>query len=202
MSRRLDQRRAIAEEAARLMVEEDVTEYISAKQIAADNVCGMRVGSNVPLPSNGEIRAAIVARATLVEGVRRGERLRHLRHVALEVMGQLAAFEPRLIGSVATGAIHRNSDVDIQVFCADHAPLEWTLRACGHDAERLEHEVARDGRFHRYIHYHFDLRDTDVELSVYPPEELRTVRLSSIDGKPIDRVPRRRLEALIRTTSS
>jgi hypothetical protein len=117
-------------------------------------------------------------------------------------MTQLAAFEPRLIGSVATGAIHRNSDVDIQVFCADHAPLEGTLQACGHEAERVEHEVARDGRFQRYIHYHFDLRDADVELSVYPPEELRIVRLSSIDGKPIDRVPRRRLLALIRTMSS
>ncbi len=196
MSRRA-QRRAIAEEAARLMVEEDVSEYITAKNMAADNVCGMRLGSSVPLPSNGEIRAAIVARATLVEGVHRSERLRHLRLVALDVMAELEAFEPRLIGSVASGAIHANSDVDIQLFCVDHAPLEKTLWACGHEAERLEHEIARDGRMHRYIHYHFDVRGADVELSVYPPEELRVVRLSSIDGKPIDRVPRRRVEALV-----
>lgn len=198
MSRR-DQRRAIAEEAARLMVEEDVSEYITAKQMAADHVCGMRLGPAAPLPSNGEIRAAIVARATIAEGHRRRERLRHMRDVALEVMAWLETFEPRLIGSVASGAIHRNSDIDIQVFCADDAPLERTLHRHGCAAERLEHEVAIDGgRLHRYVHYHFEVRGADVELSVYPPEELRVVRYSSIDGKPIDRMSRRRVEALSR----
>lgn len=179
------------------MVEEDVTEYVTAKQMAADNLCGMRLGSAAPLPSNGEIRAAIVARATLAEGHRRRDRLRHMRGVAVEVMRQLEAFEPRLIGSVASGAIHANSDIDIQVFCADDAPLERTLRTHGHEVERLEHEVAIDGRhLHRYVHYHFEVRGADVELSVYPPEELRVVRYSSIDGKPIDRVPLRRVLGL------
>lgn len=183
------------------MVDEDVAEYITAKNMAADNVCGMRRGSAAPLPSNGEIRAAIVARATIAEGVGRAERLRHLRRVAIDVMRELDAFEPRLIGSVASGAIHAGSDVDIQVFCADHAPLERTLWMCGHTAERLEHEIARDGRMHLYIHYHFDVRGADVELSVYTPEELRVVRYSSIDGKPIDRVPRRRVEALLASSN-
>ena len=180
------------------MVDEDVKEYITAKHMAADNVCGMRVGSNVPLPSNGEIRAAVVARAALVDGLRHHERLGHLRVVALAVMQQLDAFEPRLIGSVASGAIHRNSDVDIQVFCTRHDRLEQTLRANGHDAERLEHDLVRNGSFHRYVHYHFDVGGADVELSVYEPAELHVVRFSSIDGKPIDRMPRRRLEALMR----
>lgn len=187
----------IAEEAARLMMDEDVTEYLTAKQMAADTICGARTGSEVPLPSNGEIHAAIVARATFVEGRRRQERLRHLRCVAAEVMTQLSAFEPRLIGSVATGAIHAGSDVDIQMFCDRQDTLERALRELGHVAERLEHPGERDGRAHTYVHYHFEVRGADVELSVYPLEERRVVRCSSIDGKPIDRVPLGRLKALI-----
>lgn len=187
----------IAEEAARLMMDEDVKEYIEAKRIAADNLYGMRVGSGVPLPSNGEIRAAIVARAALRDKRWFRDRLRQMRRVALDVMLQLEAFEPRLIGSVATGAIHRESDVDIQLFCVRQDQLELTLRACGFDAERLEHEVVKDGMFHRYVHYHFEVEGVAVELSVYEPAELHVVRFSSIDGKPIDRVPRRRLEAMM-----
>ena len=186
----------IAEEAARVMVDEDVKEYIEAKRIAADNLFGMRASANIRLPSNGEIRAAIVARAALRDSGR--ERLSHMRRVALEVMLQLEAFEPRLIGSVATGAIHRNSDVDIQLFCVRHDTLEQVLHANGYEAERLEHEIWKDGMFRRYVHYHFEREGVDIELSVYEPAELHVVRFSSIDGKPIDRVPRRRLEALLR----
>jgi hypothetical protein len=36
-----------------------------------------------------------------------------------------------------------------------------------------------------------------VELSVYEPEELRIVSYSSIDGKPIDRLPLGRVASLL-----
>lgn len=180
------------------MVDEDVREYIEAKRMAADNLLGRRVGFPALLPSNGEIRAAIVARAAMVDAAGHRARLAHMRRVALEVMQQLEAFEPRLIGSVATGNIHRNSDIDIQLFTDDHVRLEQTLRAQGHDAERVEHQIVKDGVLGHYVHYHFDRSGAPVELSVYPRGELSITRFSSIDGKPIDRVPRRRVEALLR----
>ncbi len=179
------------------MVDEDVREYIEAKRMAADNLLGMRVGSGAVLPSNGEIRAAIVARGRMDADGRRA-RLRHMRAVAVEVMRPLESFEPRLIGSVATGSIHPNSDVDIQLFCGRHDHLERCLRAQGHDVERIEHDIQKDGVFRRYVHYHFEVRGVPVELSVYDRGELHIIRTSSIDGKPIDRVPLRRVEALLR----
>lgn len=200
MSRAAGLRRAIAEEAARLMVDEDVREYIEAKRMAADHLLGMRVGPCGALPSNGEIRAAIVARARLVGGVAHGQRLAHMRRVAIRVMGELEAFEPRLIGSVASGKIHRNSDVDIQLFCADEERLEGALWRAGHDFEQIEHDVMKDGVFRRYVHYHFDVEGVPVELSVYDRAELFITRYSSVDGKPIDRVPRRRVVELLART--
>ena len=52
----------------------------------------------------------------------------------------------------------------------------------------------------RYVHYHFDVEGIPVELSVYDRAELYITRYSSIDGKPIDRVPRRRVVAMLAST--
>lgn len=179
------------------MVDEDVREYIEAKRMAADHLLGMRVGAHGALPSNGEIRAAIVARAKLVGGFAHAQRLDHMRRVAIRVMGELEAFEPRLIGSVASGKIHRNSDIDIQLFCAREDRLEGALWRAGYDFEQIEHDVMKDGVFRRYVHYHFEVEGVPVELSVYDRAELSVTRYSSVDGKPINRVPRRRVVALL-----
>lgn len=183
------------------MLEEGVDEYWTAKHIAADNLLGMRRGSHVALPSNREIRAAIVERSAL-QGDGRTERLRHLREVALEVMGVLAAFDPRLIGSVASGAIHGSSDIDLHVFCAHHDRLEQTLWLAGYDFERAEVDVVKEGECRRYVHYRFAHRGAPVELSVYAPHERWVEQRSSIDGKPIDRVPAGRVAALLRATAA
>lgn len=112
-------------------------------------------------------------------------------------LGPGGARSPRLIGSVASGKIHRNSDVDIQLFCTREDRLEDALRDAGYEIERLEHERMKDGVFRRFVHYHFDLHGVPVELSVYDRAELYITRYSSVDGKPIDRVPLRRVRALL-----
>ncbi len=187
-------RRAIAAEAARLMIHEDVGEYFNAKRQAAENLLGMRATA-VTLPSNREIRAAIL-QLTSLEGVTRDRRLAHMRSVALDLMDRLAAFDPRLIGSVASGAIHAHSDIDLHIFCRSHDQLEHVLRVEGLEAERIERDVSAGGQRRRYVHYQLELEGIPVELSVYEPEELRVVSYSSIDDKPIDRMTRARLARL------
>lgn len=197
MSRRANMRKRLAAEAARLMIEEDIKEYYTAKHLAADNLLGMRRTDTTPLPSNREIRAAVVERVG-AQGPARDRQLRHLRLVALDVMQALARFDPRLIGSVASGAIHPGSDIDIQVFTRDHDRLERVLWVEGYDAERTEVDVVKDGRLRQFVHYHFEADGAPVELSVYAPEELYQVAISSIDGKPIDRLPAGRLLEVLR----
>jgi hypothetical protein len=181
------------------MVDEGIRQYFDAKRLASDNVLGVRHGSPVQLPSNREIRAAVVARSSVNEGAEcRRRHLFELRIAALQVMQALGAFSPRCIGSVASGCTHRTSDIDIQVFCDSHSELEHALLVEGWCAERVEHEVFNDGRFRRFIHFHFEHRGEAVELSVYEPRELWRVSISSVDGKPIDRVPRGRLLAVVK----
>ena len=192
--RRRPDRAAIAYEAARIMLHEDVPEYFEAKHLAAERLTGGRVG-RVTLPSNGEIRQALLA----ITRLDRDARLRHLRRlrtVALQVMEVLPRFEPRLIGSVAKGDVHAGSDVDLHVFTHDHGALEAALFRAGFDAERSERPVRTDVGLRVYVHYRFAVDAVPVELSVYEPRELEVVSTSSTDGKPIDRVPLRRVRVL------
>lgn len=180
----------MAVEAAQIMLHEGVKEYFEAKRMAAERLGGRR------LPSNRQIRDAIVA-LTSMDAEPRRRHLRTLRTVAVEVMTELSAFEPRLIGSVASGAVHAGSDVDLHVFVRDHGHLEDTFEHAGYDAERIERVVLRKGRRRRFVHYRFEVHDAPVEVSVYEPEELHQISISSIDGRPIDRVPLGRVQRLL-----
>ncbi|MCB9796401.1 MAG: nucleotide-binding enzyme [Alphaproteobacteria bacterium] len=188
-------------EAARLMCREEVGSYYDAKRMAADRVLGhagarslaMRPGS---LPSNGEVRAAILLLAERSEGAARRARLFSMRVLALEVMEALEDFQPRLIGSVASGHVRRGSDVDLHVFTEDEDALIAELEDLGLPWRRDRVCIRTPDGFQEYTHVYIEL-DVVVELSVYAPTELRRVNRSSTDGQPIDRVDAARLEALI-----
>ncbi len=192
---------AIATEAARLMYEEDVKQYFTAKRIAARRLCG-RVGGKrlryrpADLPSNGEIRQALLELAELAEGARRGLRLFAMRVTALESMKALSPFSPRLIGSVSTGHVRRGSDIDLHVFTDDDDALFSHLRGLRwvHEVERVS--ILKFGQIRDYLHIH--VADVfAVELTVYERRELHMRPRSSTDGKPIDRISVKRLEAML-----
>jgi len=191
----------VAAEAARLMYEEGVKQYFTAKRIAAKRLFGRSGGKKLryrpaDLPSNGEIRDALLALAELAEGSRRRDRLFAMRVTALETMRSLGPFEPRLIGSVSTGHVRRGSDVDIQVFTDDADALIAHVRALGwvHETERVC--IQKGGAIREYLHVH--VADVfAIELTVYPRLDLRSRPRSSTDGKPIVRNSVRDVEALL-----
>src|SRR3954452_9421864 len=93
-------RQQIALLAARLMYDREESEYFTAKRKAARQL-GLEYRFRPhDLPSNAEIRDQIQALANLYEGDRRRDNLRAMRLEALRLMRMLAAFRPRLIGSV------------------------------------------------------------------------------------------------------
>jgi hypothetical protein len=194
-------RAAIAVEAARLMYEEDVKQYFTAKRMAAKRLLGRVAGQRLryrpaDLPSNGEIRDALLALAELAEGSRRTRRLFAMRVVALEAMRAIAAFEPRLIGSVSTGHIRRGSDIDLQVFTNDDGALETHLRALGWVFDKERVTIQKFGEIREYLHYH--VADVfPIELTLYEARELRFRPRSSTDGKPIVRMRASSVEALL-----
>lgn len=194
-------RAQLAEEAARLMYEEGVKEYFTAKRMAAKRILGRSGGRKTrhrphALPTNGEIQAALLSRAELVEGDERTGRLAAMRIVALETMNALAPIAARLIGSVSTGHVRRGSDIDIQVFADDVEELERHLYALGWGYERQQVTIRKFGQIREYVHYHV-VSVFPVELTIYPRRELRFRPRSSTDGKPIKRMTAAHVQALL-----
>src|SRR6202034_1050531 len=94
-------RAAIAQLAAQIMYGEDVKQYFTAKRLAAKRLLGQVNAKAVryrphDLPSNGEIKEALLELVTEIEGDGRTRRLFAMRIVALEAMEALEPFYPRL----------------------------------------------------------------------------------------------------------
>tara|TARA_B100000609_G_scaffold199698_1_gene207032 strand:+ start:25432 stop:26163 length:732 start_codon:yes stop_codon:yes gene_type:complete len=196
-----DIRHSITREAARLMYEEGVSEYLRAKKIACKRLLGKGGATNAHfrphmLPSNGEIRDALLALADMMEGDSRFERLFAMRIIALEVMRALTPFDPALIGSVSTGHVRKGSDIDLHVFTDDIDALEHHLFEQGWIYERSEVLIRRGDGFQEYTHFHLQ-RVFPIELSVYDCFEKRIQQRSSTDGKPIVRIKPNQLEDLL-----
>lgn len=181
------------------MVREGVSQYLEAKRIAARRVLGHDGARHRPggLPGNGEIREQVLALVALSEGEHRVRRLFAMRVVALEVMRALAAWHPRLIGSVWSGHARRGSDIDVHVF-GELDALTADLDARGWTHEHDEVLIRVGNTFRTYHHLHVLERPFPIELSVYPLQERREVTRSSVDGRPIDRVSASRLLARLR----
>ncbi|MEQ1567131.1 MAG: hypothetical protein ABMA64_15940 [Myxococcota bacterium] len=190
-------RGAIAREAAQLMYDEAVGQYFDAKRIAARRVAEHDRLRARDLPSNGEIREALLELVSLAEGPERSRRLFAMRVEALVLLRELEPWQARLIGSVASGHARRGSDIDVHVFgeldalCADLDARGWA-----YDSQEVL--VRAGGDFRSYHHLYVVGRPFPVELSVYPWEERRIATRSSVDGRPIDRVSARRLEERLR----
>ncbi len=194
-------RRLLAREAARLMYEEEVAQYFVAKRMAAKRLFGRAGAKQIrfrprDLPSNGEIQEALLALADATEGAARLDRLEDMRRIALRVMRRLASFDPRLIGSVATGHVRAGSDIDIQIFADDPDAPEAHLRSIGWAYVRDDVVIRRASGVHEYQHLRLEW-EHPIELTVYPRRELRTRPRSSTDGQPMTRLSIRAVEALL-----
>ncbi len=194
---------AIALEAARIMYDEGVKQYFTAKRIAARRVLGKQGAKEArfrpqDLPGNGEIREALLAIAELSEGPEREMALFVMRVCALEAMTVMHEFAPRLIGSVATGHIRRGSDIDIQLFTDDVDAPELVARSHGWKSTLEKVTIRKANVIREYTHLHAELQ-FDVEFTVYPYSDLRQRPRSSTDGKPIDRKSRSAVRTLLET---
>jgi predicted HD phosphohydrolase/predicted nucleotidyltransferase len=188
-------RQRIALEAARLMYERSESEYYTAKRKAAKRLCR---GHCKPedLPSNAEIRDQVQSFARIHEGDRRTANLRDMRVQALGLMRLLAAFRPRLIGSVMTGHVRKGSDIDIHVFTDAPALLTDVLEQAGYQYEVERKQITKHNETRLFTHVHVFDR-FPVELTVYAEDKVHYVFKSSITGKAIERASIAELEELI-----
>jgi hypothetical protein len=96
-SESIRERQVVAQEAARIIVNQGVRDYRVAKQKAVER---LGLNSRGALPGNAEIEAAVVDHLQIFGGDEHSNLLRLMRTAALSAMELLIEFSPRLVGPV------------------------------------------------------------------------------------------------------
>ena len=178
-------RERLAHEAARVMAEGGIEDFGLAKRKAAERL-GIR-GAGA-LPTNAEIQLCLAERLRIFEPEDHRGRLENLRRVAADVMLELDAFAPRLVGAVLAGTVTIASGVELHVF-ADAPELvaavlernSTPLRDCqGRFRLDAATTVQRPG-------FCFERDGEEIEVFVFPERSAHQPPLSPVDQKPMRR---------------
>jgi hypothetical protein len=190
-----DMRKALAQEAARIMAEHGIEDFLQAKRKAAD-----RLGVNdvSVLPKNIEIEAALRAHQRLFGGESHDHSLKEQRRIALETMRLLAEFNPRLVGSVLTGTATDYSDINLHLFADASETVAIRLLDIGVPHEFYERRVKMDAeRSVNYPALRFEANGRTVDATVFPVDGIRQSPYSPVDGRPMKRADAREVSQLI-----
>jgi hypothetical protein len=188
----------IACEAARLMYEDGVREYRDAKRKAAKRFGpekALSLGSH--LPTNAEIHEEFARLLAAQEEDLLPERLLRLRLTALSYLELFAEFSPYLVGSVLSGAVTSQSDIDIHLFAGSVEDVENLLERHDISFETETVPIRKGGKITDYTHIYLDDDGVVIECSVYPVEEKNIRTVSSITGKPMERATLKQLQKII-----
>lgn len=180
------ERSGIVEEAARIVCVELLTDYRQAKRKAAQR---LGLPPNAPLPDNAAIHAAVIDYQRLFGGDDYRRQLQGLRRVALSAMRLLAAFSPRLVGAVVSGAVTAAHRVQLHAFSDTAEVVDVALLDRGLDFEPGERLYRLgDGRELPIPLLRFELGGYGVDVAVFPDDDRRRVPFNPLDGRPFQRL--------------
>lgn len=183
-SKQQNMRARIAAVAARIMAEDGIEDFSTAKRKAARQ---LGAGDTQSLPNNDEIETELRVYQSLYQGEEQRERLRYLRSQALAAMEQLADFKPYLTGPVLKGTAARYADIDLQVFADSGKELEIFLLNRNIPYATSESCYYSGNQLRAVSVLSLDWRGTPVRVAVYwPDDERRSVKTSPL-GRPLER---------------
>jgi hypothetical protein len=189
-------RRALAQEAARIMAEHGIRDFLVAKRKAAERF-GVTDGAAL-LPKNSEIEEALVAYQRLFGGASHLEALHAQRRAALAAMRYLREFEPRLVGPVLSGTATEHSEVQLHLFAERAEAVTLKLLDEGVPHEVTERRVKLNAeRIRPFPGVRFEMQDQPIEATVFPTDGIRQAPVSPVDGRPMRRASALEVEALL-----
>jgi len=184
----------LALEAARIFVEESLTDYGTAKRKAAER---LGLGSRAAMPDNARIQAEVLAYQRLFGGAGYVQRLQRMRATAVQAMKLLQEFDPRLTGGVVTGAIGEAHRVQLHAFPDKAEMVDVFLADRGIESKESERDYRySDGRVESVPMVRFDAGGIGVDVALFEPGQQRRAPLSPVDGLPAKRLTQAQAEAL------
>jgi hypothetical protein len=188
-------RKQLAYMAARLMAEEGVADYGTAKTKAARQAGLMDA---MLLPDNQEIEEALREYQELYQKDEQPAQLRYLREVAVKVMREFDDFRPALVGSVLSGTAGMHSDVNLQLFTDDPKALTMFLVNKRYRFEEGSRRIRRGDHLDEVPQISLDVDDVIVTLTVLDRDDERTpLRTKAESGDTPSRARLAEVEALL-----
>lgn len=188
-------RTRIAQEAARMMHEQGIRDFLLAKRKAAHR---LGIVDRNALPANQEIAAELAAQQRLFGGAAHHDNLRAMRELALRAMDLLQRFNPRLVGPVLGGTATRHSDISLHVFAATPEEVAFMLIEHGVRYSTGDRRVrSANGEHASYPTFVFEAGGVAIEAIVFPEQGVREAPLCPVSGGSMPRARRAEVAALL-----
>ncbi|MDQ3731280.1 MAG: hypothetical protein M3329_04860 [Pseudomonadota bacterium] len=186
-------RARIAQEAARILLDEGVTDHQLAKRKAADR---LNAGDR-SLPRNSEIERAVLDHRRLFFTEGYDHIVAALRQAAFDAMSMLSKFQPRLVGAVLDGTAGQHSEINLHLYADAVEEVIFLLMDIGVQYRSAERRLryADDARYCPALR--FETRGHEVGAVVLPIDALKQPPLSPVDGKPMRRANLKQVASLL-----
>lgn len=188
-------RRNICEEAARIMIDHGVSDYQFAKKKAVQ-----RLGISprrTDLPSNKEIGDAMRVRLRLFDGDGLNERYYKRLDRAVEIMGLLDEFRPRLVGPLLDGIATQHGAVELHLFCdaPEHVMERLQVMQLAHKPFDKRVRFPSD-RYEQVPGFSFEWRSSAFDALVFKYQWIRQAPICPVEGRPMRRASANRVQEL------
>lgn len=191
-------RQLLAQEAARIIVDQGIRDYRVAKIKAAERLGFHDRGS---MPGNTEVELAVSEHLLLFGGDEHADFLRHMREAAVSAMEMLASYTPRLVGPVLNGTADDHSAVNLHLFADSPEFVAMELDSLGVSYRpfdrRLRSHRNRKSAADTFAAFEFSHDSAPIEATVFPVDGIRQAPISPIDGKPMRRADLKAVRALL-----
>lgn len=189
---------AVVQEVARIVCEEQLTDYRAAKRKAAER---LGLPPNFPLPDNAAIHAAVIDYQRLFGGEAYAQQLRRMRRAGLSACRLFAQYQPRVVGATISGAVTPAHRVQIHLFSdsAEMIDIELINRRIDFEQGERNYRYA-NGRDVSIPLLRLDLEGQGIDAAVFGEDELRQAPINPLDGQRFRRVDVDTLEQLLNST--
>ncbi len=196
-------RQMIAQQAARMMVEEGIHDYAYAKKKAGRQ---LGVSENSVLPSNAEIEEEIRLYHEIYNADEQPLELAKLRKSALITMQLFERFNPRLTGSVLDGTAGKFAQTNIHLFADSAKDVEIFLLSqqipfeSSEKSYRISDKPSKDKKEKVRKTVPVFTLETELglqKLSVFEFDDLRIATKKTSDGGNAERADIAELKQLI-----
>jgi len=188
-------RQLLAQETARIIVNQGIRDYRRAKIKAAENLGMENFGA---LPRNAEIELAVTEHLQIFGRESHDDFMTILRAAGLSAMELLSEFDPRLVGPTLSGTASESSPVNLHVFSDSPELVAMHLTDLNVGYRLYERRLkSRRDQTDTFAGFAFVHDDVMIEATVFPVNGIRQAPISPVDGKPMKRADIKAVRGLI-----